>query len=306
MRGDMPEESRREVVSALMRQKLEPFLAAVMQTVDPGVEYLSNWHIGLMAEYLQAVARGEVRRLVINLPPRSLKSVTVSVAWPAWLLGQAPDKRIICASYSMGLAEKHSTDTRLVMQSEWYRAVFPKTRIRRGENRKGKLVTTRQGFRLATSVGGTLTGEGGDILIADDLLNPEQALSDVRRKAAIRWFDQTFLSRLNKPSAGAVVLVMQRLHPEDITAHVLEGNRQQWEHVCLPAVTDRTRRMAMGDVQYLWRVGEALHPARMPEAWVQQARSEMGEAAFEAQYMQRPAPPGGSMVKRAWLRYYVL
>ena len=136
------------------------FLARCFNTVDPGSRFFGNWHIDLMAEYLEAVRRGEIRRLIVNVPPRSLKSLTISVAYPAWRLGHDPALRVVVASYAHELARRHSLDTRAVMKSDWYRSLFPATRIRRGRDRAQRFSTTANGFRFATSVGGTLTGEG--------------------------------------------------------------------------------------------------------------------------------------------------
>jgi len=150
-------------------------------------------------------------RLIINIPPRHLKSIIVSVAWPAWLLGKWPNKKIIVASYCQNLSTKHSLDCRNVMQSSWYQQTFTKTRICRGQNTKNKYVTSEFGFRLATSIGAYVTGEGGDILIVDDPHNPASIEHQKIRNKAINWFENTFLTRLNDQQNGSVVVVMQRL-----------------------------------------------------------------------------------------------
>ena len=152
------------------------FLEKTFRTVSPGTPYLHNWHIEAIAAHLNACERGDITRLIINMPPRMLKSVTVSVAWPAWLLAHNPSQRVMVASYAQSLSMKHSTDCRLVMQSEWYRRIFPNTQLSDDQNEKDKYVTTARGHRIAVSVGGAATGEGGNILIVDDPLNPLQAM----------------------------------------------------------------------------------------------------------------------------------
>ncbi len=267
---------------ALIRDNLESFIARTFATVNPGAEYLDNWHIDLIASKLEDVTAGKIKRLIINVPPRYLKSVCVSVAWPAWLLGNNPARRIMVASYSQILSLKHSLDTRLVMESDWYRALFEETRIVGDQNEKFKFVTTERGFRFATSVGGTATGEGGDFLIVDDAHNPLQAASDVQRQAALDWFDQTFMSRLNDKKNGAVVVVMQRLHVNDLTGHLLE--KGGWEHLCLPIVSD----------------GKLLHEEREGQAEIEQVKLDLGSYAFAAQYMQNPVAQEGGMVELEW------
>ncbi|MCH2038935.1 MAG: hypothetical protein MK137_10130 [Rickettsiales bacterium] len=169
------------IIPALYRSHLASFIAKSFYTVNPGCHYLDNWHIDAISEYLSAVTEGKIKRLIINIPPRYLKSIAVSTAWPAWLLGRDPSKRIMVASYSQILSTRHSLDTRLIMQSDWYHNLFPNVRISSDQNEKNKFSTTECGFRFATSVGGTVTGEGGDILILDDPHNPATIMSDVYR-----------------------------------------------------------------------------------------------------------------------------
>ena len=208
------------IFQALLRENLSPFTQKVFSTVDPGTAYLHNWHVDLIAEHLQACYTGDITRLIINIPPRYLKSITVSVAFPAWVLGKDPTKKIVCASYAQNLSTKHSIDTRLVVNSPWYRQLFPHVKLVGDQNEKTKFVTSDRGFRFATSVGGTATGEGGDILIVDDPHSAAQASSEKERTNALEWFDQTFSSRLNDKKKGCIILVMQRLNEIDLTGHL--------------------------------------------------------------------------------------
>ncbi len=163
----------RQLIRLMLRNDLSTFIHRTFQTVAPAQPYLHNWHIDAMAWHLEQCAIGAIKRLVITLPPRYGKSICASVAFPAWVLGRDPSKRIICASYSENLASKHAGDCRTVMDSDWYRSAFPGTRIRREKNAELNYVTTRQGGRYSTSVGGTLTGRGGNLIIVDDPINPE-------------------------------------------------------------------------------------------------------------------------------------
>jgi hypothetical protein len=160
---------------------------------------------------LTALRDGKIRRLVVNLPPRHLKSLLASIAFPAWCLGHDPSAQILCVSYAQDLADKLSRDCRQILASGWYRQVFP-TRLSPQRAAMPEFDTTAQGCRLATSVGGVLTGRGADIVIIDDPLKPEEALSQTQRQSANEWFDHTLYSRSNDKLAGAIVLIMHRLH----------------------------------------------------------------------------------------------
>ncbi|HCR86426.1 MAG TPA: hypothetical protein DIV86_07085, partial [Alphaproteobacteria bacterium] len=162
---------------------LPSFIEKCFDTINPGIDYIPNWHIDLIADRLQAAEKGKIKRLIINIPPRYLKSLCVNIAWSAWLLGHNPTRRVISASYSQAIATKHSLDTRLIIESNWYQKTFPETIITHDQNEKDKFITTKRGFRLATSVGGSLTGEGGDFLIIDDPHNPVNIMSRIARDA---------------------------------------------------------------------------------------------------------------------------
>jgi hypothetical protein len=193
---------------AFLRQDLYAFIEKGFRELNPTTQFLRNWHIEKMAAELEACRRGETNRLIINVPPRSLKSICASVAFPAWLLGHKPGSQIICASYGQDLANKHALDCRRIMASPWYQALFPHTRLSSERQAVEEFMTTRQGFRLSTSVGGMLTGRGVDFIIIDDPLKPEEALSDTRRKAVNDWFDHTLYSRLNDKRTGCIILIM--------------------------------------------------------------------------------------------------
>ncbi|MEN2986715.1 phage terminase large subunit [Tistrella sp. BH-R2-4] len=275
------------------------FIADCFGTVDPGARFLPNWHIDLIADHLEAVERGEITRLIINMPPRYMKSLTVSVAFPAWLLARDPTRRIIVASYALELARRHSLDTRQVMGSAWYRARYPGTRIMRGRDRALRFSTTANGFRFATSIGGSLTGDGGDLLIVDDPHDPRRAGSAALREAALTWFDQTLSTRLNDKRRGAIIVVMQRLHDRDLSGHLLD--RGGWTHLRLTAEAERPERFVTQSLIIHRQPGEPLHAAREDRDDLARTRRDLGEAGYAAQYQQRPAPAAGGMVKAAWL-----
>ncbi|CAN5261630.1 phage terminase large subunit [soil metagenome] len=298
----MQRPSKTDALDALLRTRLAAFIQKTFRTVDPGMAYSHNWHIDLIAEYLEACTRREINRLIINVPPRSLKSISVSVAWPAWLLGKNPSQRILAASYAEGLALKHSVDCRLVIQSEWFRRIFPTVQLTGDQNEKRKFVTTSRGQRFATSVGGTATGEGGSFLIIDDPLNPLQASSKVMRDSANTWFDQTFYSRLDDKENGVIVVVMQRLHAEDLTGHLLA--KGGWEHLCIPAIAETKTVIDFGRVTRVREQGELLHASREGHEAIERTKRDMGSYAFAGQYQQRPAPAEGGIFKAGWFTRY--
>lgn len=286
----------------LLRSDFRLFMAKCFAHTNPATTYLPNWHIDLIGEYLAACQKGEITRLIVNMPPRMCKSLTVSVAWPAWLLGNQPSTRIMAASYSQRLSLKHALDCRHIMQSDWYAELFPQTRIVADQNEKHKCVTTERGQRFATSVLGTATGEGGDVLIVDDPLNPLQAASRTAREAVHGWFDQTFASRLDDKKRGVIVLVMQRLHADDLSGYLLE--KGGWEQLCLPAVAPHGVSYKFGRVMKERAQGELLHEAREDAEGMERAKRELGSHAFAAQYQQNPLAEEGGMIKLEWFGRY--
>ena len=170
---------------------------------------------------------GKTKRLIINVPPRSLKSICVSVAFVAWFLGHRPSAEVISVSYGQDLANKHSLDCRRIMASQWYQHAF-RTRLSPQKQTQQEFVTTQNGCRIATSVGGVVTGRGGDAIVIDDPLKPDEALSDTQRKAANDWYDHTLCSRLNDKRNGCMIIVMQRLHEDDLVGHVLQKGAADW------------------------------------------------------------------------------
>jgi predicted phage terminase large subunit-like protein len=290
-------------LQAILRNDPRAFLHKIFATLSPGEHYVRTWHVDAIVHQLERVSRGEVRRLIINMPPRSLKSITASVAFPAFVLGHDPTRRIIGVSYSGDLAKKLSNDFRAVIEAPWYRALFPQTRIGPYKNSENEIEFTERGFRLATSVGGTLTGRGGDLIIIDDPLKPDDALSETKRSAANQWFLNTLLSRLDDKRTGAIVIVMQRVHIDDLTGFVLSQS-DEWEVLNLPAIAEGDVTIPISATRFHHRkAGEALSE-REPLEVLERIKQQIGSDAFWAQYQQMPAPPGGAMVKRYWIKPY--
>lgn len=299
---DLTVEEALKILPSLQRSKLSAFTQTAFGIIDPSTNYLHNWHIDCICEHLEAVVRGDLQRLIINIPPRYLKSICVSVALPAWLLGRDPSYKILVGSYGAKLGLKHSVDTRRLMLSEWYQSLFPDTIISPDQNEKGKFQTTKQGHRIACSVGSGITGEGGDLLIVDDPHNPREAQSDVQREEALDWFDGTFCNRLNDKKNPKYVVIMQRLHYQDLTAHLLD--KGDWTHLNIPVVASERKTYSIGEFEKTVDTGEVLHEEREDLQTLNRTRKDMGVYEFAGQYMQEPAPKGGGVFKQSYLLYY--
>jgi predicted phage terminase large subunit-like protein len=290
----------------LLRRDLYAFTEQCFYKLNPTTTFLPNWHIEVITSALEACRRGEITRLILVQPPRSLKSHCASVAFPAFLLGHDPTAQIICASYGQDLANKHALDCRTIISSAWYKALFPGARLSADRQAVPEFMTSQLGFRLSTSVGGVLTGRGADFVIIDDPLKPDEALSETQRKAVNDWFDHTLYSRLNDKRTGRIILIMQRLHEDDLVGHVL--GLEDWKVIRFPAIAeeDETHRIRTpyGIQRIKRRAGEALHPEREPLEVLNRLRATLGEYNFAGQYQQAPAPLGGGMVKAEWFKTY--
>lgn len=298
---------RPSVLEAVLREDLRAFIERCFYELHQGMRFQSSWYLELIASKLMDVAGGRTQRLIITLPPRSLKSISVSIAFTAWVLGRDPTRRLVCASYGQDLATSLAQDTRRILQSHWYQALFSATRLTGSRPNVDDLRTTRGGGRMATSVGGALTGRGGDILIVDDPTKPDEALSDAQRESANAWFQHTLRSRLNDPATGAIVIVMQRQHMQDLVGFVLEQG-ETWEVVELPAIATALQsyqyRVLGYPVTHVRPVGDVLDPVRFPGELLNELRQVLGSFHFEAQFQQAPVPMGGALIKTAWLQRY--
>jgi predicted phage terminase large subunit-like protein len=299
----MAKVSEARALRATLYASLNAFVRKVFSALAPGQTFVRSWHLEAIAYQLERLRRGEIRRLIINMPPRSLKSISASVAFPAFVLGHDPTRRIICVSYAGDLAKKHANDFRAVAEARWYQDLFPGMRIGQKDS-ESEIELTARGFRLATSVGGTLTGRGGDLIIIDDPLKPDDAYSDVKRNGANEWFKNTLISRLDDKRTGAILIVMQRVHMDDLTGFV-QSLSDDWTVLSLPAVAEIDEDIPISRKEvYHRKAGEALSPEREPLAVLESLKGLLGSDAFSAQYQQAPVPPGGAMVKRQWIKRY--
>jgi predicted phage terminase large subunit-like protein len=288
-------------LQALLANNLTSFTEFAFDVVRPGVIFKPNWHFEAVTHKLSQVASGEVRRLIITLPPRTLKSLCASVALPAWFLGRNPSERAIVVSYSDVLARTHANDFRLLVNHPIYQATFPAMCLARDTDRE--ITTTKRGKRIATSIDGTLTGLGGNLIIIDDPLKLGDAMSEAVRSRVIEWHRSTLLSRADDKKAARIVLVMQRVHQDDLAGYLQDQGG--FEVLNLPAIAQRNETYFLGDGRtYDRQKGELLHPEHEPAHVLIELKREMGSIAFSAQYQQSPVPPGGTIIKRKWLTSY--
>lgn len=280
-----------------------------------------NWHMSAVCMHLQEFALGNIRKLLITMPPRCAKSNMVSIAWPAWRWTIAPHKQTLFLSYSASLSIEHSVKCRQVIESPWYQEIYrPEWELRPDQNTKHDFVNTAGGRRRATSITGNITGHGGDDIVFDDPLNANDAFSEPARNEANRVVGNVMATRLNDPATGGLCMIMQRLHENDPADLFLKSG--DVEHVCLPAEFDTSRRAityhfvsrtdGAREREELWRDprtvnGELLFPTRLTRQFLdnnKKPQSGLGADGYEAQFQQQPGSFEGGMFRRADWRFY--
>lgn len=276
------------------------FARLMFPVLNPSVTLDWNWHHEAIAYYLSRCGSGQSKRFLLTMPPRSLKSQLTSVLFPAWMMGRSPQTKFICASYSQVLADRHSRDFAKVMNSRRYKEIFPHVTL--SKDTEELIETSVGGFRLATSIGGSITGQGCDFLIIDDPLKADLAHNQNAREGTNDWFSHVAYSRLNHKVNGVIIITMQRLHEGDLAGHVLE--MEPWDHLKLSAEaeSDETIDLGNGGVHHR-KTGDVLHPAREPKFVLDRQARMMGQAAYQAQYQQNPLPDTGNVIQSHWIRY---
>lgn len=288
----------------LRRHKLNAFTYSAFHTIDRAAEYSHGWHIDCMCEYLAACYRREITHLIINVPPGYMKSITCSIAFPAWVLGQNPSEQICVASHNDDLSVDLSTKTRNVMRADWYQRIFPATKIARDFDTKHKFMTTSQGWRSTFTTAQPPIGIGGRILIVDDPMNPKKAVSKKERESVNTiWWDQGWTQRQRDKKRGVFIVIMQRIHEKDLTGYLLAKN-MRWEHCNLPGIAEAKTFIQIGDFSITREVGDLLHPDREGPEQIAQRKVDLGSYGFAAQYQQRPVPLEGGLVKLQWFKRY--
>jgi len=283
----------------LCRRSFVDFVKLAWPTLEPSQPYVHGWHIDAVAEHLTAVTEGELTRLLINIPPGTMKSMLVNVFWPAWEWGplEMTPNRYIGASHEEGLATRDNLKMRRLIQSPWYQERWP-TALTGDQNAKTYFENEDTGFRLSCAVK-SMTGRRGDRVMWDDPHSVEAAISDAHRETAIRVFTETLPTRLNNPDSSAIIVVMQRLHEDDVSGYIL-ANDLGYEHLMLPMEFEPERRCttSIGFTDPRTEDGELLFPERFPRAVVDRDKKVMGTFATAGQFQQRPAPRTGGFF--AW------
>lgn len=283
------------------RKSLRVFTQQAWHVVEPATPFQDNWHIGAICEHLEAATRGEIRNLVINIPPRCGKSTIVSVMWPTWVWTFRPEFRWMFASYGLSLANRDSVKCRRLIESPWYQRHFSDMFTLAGDqNAKSRFENDKTGYRLATSVDSGVTGEGGNAVVADDPHNVRQVESTAEREAVLEWWDAAISSRLNDPKRDVKVIVMQRVHASDLTGHVLDQGG--YTHLYLPMEYEPARQCVtvLGWHDPRTRDGDLLWPERIGTQEVTALKISLGSYNYAGQYQQRPAPREGGVFKRDW------
>ncbi len=307
-----------ELRASLAADVLRTFIEMAWPLLLPGIPYLSNWHIDVICEHLEAASRGEIRRLIINIPPRMMKSLSVSVFWPAWTWLSRPETQFLFASYSIKLALRDAVQMRQIVESVGHRNKTDGTLLERvgyqgaltllgrdwtiaeDQNQKGEFTNTAGGGRMSTSVTATVTGFGGDIIVADDPHNALEGNSEVKREEVLNWWDAAITSRMNQPKKSVRVVVMQRLHEEDLCGHILASDLG-YTHVCIPMEYEPKHPFVWPDDPRV-EEGELLWPERLGAEELTQLK--VNQYSYAGQYQQRPSPAEGGIFKRAWWKFY--
>lgn len=300
------------LIDAIKREKayreaeasLIGFTKHAFNIIEAGVTFKDNWHLHAISEHLEAVSDGEIENLIINVPPGTMKSVLVSVMWPAWEWLADPTHRYMGASYGADLAIRDAMRCRDIITSAWYQERWgAAVKIRPGSDQKTKYDLTGGGWRMATSVGGRATGEHPTRKLIDDPHSAMQADSDAERLAALNWFDRTLSTRGESRGARTVV-VMQRLHQEDLTGHVL-ADVGSFEHLCIPMEFEAPRaKTSIGWVDPRTTKGSLLWPEMFNQKSVDKLKKTLGSYGAAGQLQQRPAPEGGGILKEEFFKLW--
>jgi len=275
-------------------RSLANFVREAWHVLEPGQPYIHGWHVDAICEHLEAITDGDLTRLLINIPPGTMKSTLTSVFWPAWEWGPKglSHMRMIGASHEQGLAVRDTRKMRNLITSEWFRERWP-IALTSDQNQKTFYENDATGWRQACAVA-SMTGKRGDRVVWDDPHSVEAALSIAHRETALRVFQETLPTRLNNPDSSAIVIVMQRLHESDVSGFILEDD-YGYDHLCLPMEFEPERRCttSLGFTDPRTEDGELLFPERFSRTTVDRDKKIMGSMAVAGQFQQRPAPRGG-------------
>ena len=295
----------KDEATLLAEKSLAEFIRQAWHVVEPSTEYVPGFHIDAIAEHLEAVHNRELRNLLINIPPRFMKSLAVNVFYPGWTWIKKPGHRFLTASYAASLTVRDNIKFRNIIQSQWYQNNWGDNyKLSGDQNTKIKVENDRRGYRIATSVGGVATGDGGDDLIIDDAHNVNEIESDIKRESVLNWFTQVWSSRLNDPKTGANIIVMQRSHHKDLSGYVIAKNLG-YEHLCLPMEFEPSKKCftSIGWEDPRTKEDELLWPVRYGKEEIDRLKLTLIHG-YAGQCQQRPTAKEGAILKRGYWKFY--
>jgi predicted phage terminase large subunit-like protein len=296
-----PEKALAELDKLDAEDELKEFLQQGWHTVVPrSRKFVDNWHIDVICEALEAISAREVTRLIINMPPRHMKSLGINVFWPAWEWIHRPETQFLFTTFRHRLTVRDSVACRRLIRSPWYQSNWgEKFGISPDQDTTGFFSNDQHGYRLSASFAGGITGDGGDIIVIDDPHDATAVNSPVKLADTLETYDQAVVSRLNDQKTGAMILTMQRLHENDLTGHIL-ARETGWTHICLPARYEPDHpHHYFADPRRV--AGEPLWKKRFDHQGLRNLEIPMGSHVAAGQLQQRPAPRGGGMFRKEWL-----
>jgi len=291
-------------------QSLAQFLRSIWHIIEPGTPLVWNWHIDTVCGYLEAFSRGEITRLIINIPPGTLKSIIVSVAFPAWEWINKPSERYLSISNEQGLAIRDALRMKQVVTSDWYQRNWP-LELQSDQNEKTLFANDQRGFRQSQGISAANTGKRGSRILIDDPHDMKQVFSDVIRQGVLDTWDQSLSTRVNDPEKSGVILIMQRGHSDDLTGHLLKKQKQNWVHLSIPMMYEGSPtydagkdigRPELNDPRT--KKNQLMFAGRFTKASILSLMEDLGEYGSAAQLQQRPVPSGGGILKSHWWRLW--
>ena len=291
------------------------FVKAAWSQIEGESRFIDNWHIEAICWHLEAVMSGEIKNIIINVPPRTGKSNLISIFWPAWCWAVDPSLRFVYSSYSADLSKIHSIKCRRLIESHWYQERWGnKFQLMRDQNTTIHFSNTATGDRRATSTNSTTVGTGGNILICDDPNNAKDGESEVKRNATLNWWSSIWSTRKNIGQLQSMIVVQQRLHEQDITGYLLsKQDADKWVHLCLPMEYEKNRKTKTIKLPKsngkVWedprtKEGELLWEAGFDKEIVKDLKVQLGSYNYAGQYQQRPAPEEGGLIQRNWFKVW--
>jgi predicted phage terminase large subunit-like protein len=299
------------------RRSLSRFIQEGWEVVNPGTPLFWGWHMEAVADHVQfmyeKLARAKKdpkykigkQNLMINIPPRSAKSMIVSVFAPAWAWTRWPELKIRCISANPKVSHRDSRYCRALIASEWYQGMFePQWKIRPDIDAVELFSNDQGGERLSTGINAKIIGEGTDVLTIDDPHDPTEAQSETQRRAVLERYDSSIANRVNDPLRSIRIGIMQRVHEEDWAGHVLKQGG--WHHLCIPMEyePDRKYMTVLNWIDPRKELGDLMQPERFPKEWVESEKIRLGSYAYAGLMQQRPAPMEGGFFRKAWWNFF--